>query len=132
MTLVLHQYICYTILLYNIYNEVFSANYNPLPLGQDKVRLVRLWCLAPLSTIFQLYHGESRQCIVLITPLKCNSCDDMIVKMWLLVKSEWLMDCCFTPIQQFFSYIMARTSLFSTRWRWGPLCTRPTRLVWFS
>jgi hypothetical protein len=23
---------------------------------------------------------------------------------------EWVSDCCFTPIQQFFSYIMARTS----------------------
>jgi hypothetical protein len=29
---------------------------------------------------------------------------------------------CLTPVQQFFSYIMARTSSLSTRW-WGPLCT---------
>jgi len=25
-------------------------------------------------------------------------------------------DCCLTPTQQFFSYIMARTSYFSMRW----------------
>jgi len=30
-----------------------------------------------------------------------------------------LSDCCLTPIQQFFSYIMARTSQFSMRWWWG-------------
>jgi hypothetical protein len=46
---------------------------------------------------------------------------------------ERVIDCCLTPIQQFFSYmyIMARTSLFSMRWWWGPLCTRPTRWVGF-
>jgi len=32
------------------------------------------------------------------------------------------------PIQQFFSYIMARTSKFPMRWWWDPLCSRPTRL----
>jgi hypothetical protein len=32
--------------------------------------------------------------------------------------SEWLL-------------FMARTSLFSTRWWWGPLCSRPTRWVGF-
>ena len=45
--------------------------------------------------------------------------------------SEWVSDCCLTLTQQFFSYIMVRTSLFSMRWWWGPLCTRPTRLVEF-
>jgi len=40
-------------------------------------------------------------------------------------------DCCLTPIHQFFSYIMARTCLFSTRWWWGPFCSRPTRWVGF-
>jgi len=35
-------------------------------------------------------------------------------------------ECCLTPIQQFFGYIMARTS-----WWWGLLCTRPTRWVGF-
>jgi len=35
------------------------------------------------------------------------------------------------PIQQFFSYIMARTSQFSMRWWWGPLCSRPTHWVGF-
>jgi len=41
-------------------------------------------------------------------------------------------DCCLMPIQQIFSYILARTSYFSMRWWWGPLCTRSTRwvLVW--
>jgi len=43
----------------------------------------------------------------------------------------WVSDCCLTQTQQFFSYIMARTSQFSTRWWWCPLCTRPTRLVGF-
>jgi len=32
------------------------------------------------------------------------------------------------PTQQFFSIIMARTT-FSMEWWWGPLCTRPTRLL---
>ena len=44
--------------------------------------------------------------------------------------SEWVSDCCLTPIQKFSSYIMARISSFSMIWWWGPLCTRPTRLVW--
>jgi len=36
---------------------------------------------------------------------------------------------CSTPTQQFFSYIMVRTSWFSMRWWWwGPLCTRPRHL----
>jgi hypothetical protein len=29
---------------------------------------------------------------------------------------EWVSDCCLTPTQQFFSYIMARKSWFSMRW----------------
>ena len=45
--------------------------------------------------------------------------------------SEWVSDCCLTPIQQFVSYMMARTSLFSMRWWWGALCTRQTRWVGF-
>jgi hypothetical protein len=40
--------------------------------------------------------------------------------------SEWMS---LTPIQQFFSYIMARISSFSMRWWWGPLCTWPTRWI---
>jgi len=39
--------------------------------------------------------------------------------------------CCLMPTQQFFSYIMARTSSFSMRWWGGPLCTRPTGWVGF-
>jgi hypothetical protein len=38
------------------------------------------------------------------------------------INIEWVSDCCLTPIQQFFSYMMVRTM----RWYWGPLCTRPT------
>jgi len=45
--------------------------------------------------------------------------------------SEWMSDCCLTPTPQLFSYIMARTSYFSMKWRWGPLYTRPTSLFWF-
>jgi len=33
-------------------------------------------------------------------------------------------DCCLMPTQEFLRYIIARTSQFSTRWWWGPLCTR--------
>jgi hypothetical protein len=44
---------------------------------------------------------------------------------------EWLSDCCLIPTRQFFSYIIGRTSKFSMRWWWGPLCTRPTCLVRF-
>jgi len=39
-----------------------------------------------------------------------------------------VIDCCLTPNKQSFSYIMTRTSKFSMRLWWGPLCTRPTRL----
>ena len=44
---------------------------------------------------------------------------------------EWASDCCLTPIQQLHSYISARTSQFSMRWWWDPLCTRPTRWAGF-
>ena len=43
----------------------------------------------------------------------------------------WVSDCCLMPNQQFFSYIMARTSWFSMRWWWDPICTRPARLFGF-
>jgi hypothetical protein len=46
--------------------------------------------------------------------------------------NDWLIYCCLLSTQQFFSYIMARTSSFSMRWWWwSSLCTRPTRLVGF-
>jgi len=32
-----------------------------------------------------------------------------------------VIDCCLMPTQQFFSYIMARTSQFSMKCWWGPL-----------
>ena len=44
--------------------------------------------------------------------------------------SEWVSYCYLTPSQQFFSYIMARTSYISMRW-WRPLCSIPTRFVGF-
>jgi len=37
-------------------------------------------------------------------------------------------DGCLMPTQQFFRNIMAKTSYFSMRWWWGPLCSRPTCL----
>jgi hypothetical protein len=33
---------------------------------------------------------------------------------------EWVSDCCLISSQQFFSYLMARTSYFSMRCGWGP------------
>ena len=46
-------------------------------------------------------------------------------KLWM---SEWLL---FNINEQFFSYIMTRTSHILIRWRWCPLCTSPTSLVEF-
>ena len=47
-----------------------------------------------------------------------------------IISGECLSDCCLTPTQQLFSYIMASTSSFSKKWWWGPLCTRvPDRNV---
>ena len=45
-------------------------------------------------------------------------------------KIEWGSNCCVTPIQQFFSYIMVRASYISMRWWWCLLCNRPTLLSW--
>ena len=54
------------------------------------------------------------------------------ILLFLLVNScKWLSNCWLMPTQQFFSYIMARTSYFSMRWWWGQLCTRPTSSVGF-
>jgi len=39
----------------------------------------------------------------------------------LLKTSKWVSDCCLTPNEQFFSYIM--------RWQWCSLCTKPTALL---
>jgi hypothetical protein len=41
--------------------------------------------------------------------------------------AKWVSDCCLTPSQQLFSYIMARTNSFSMIW-WYRQCTRPTRI----
>jgi len=38
---------------------------------------------------------------------------------------------CLSPTQQFFSYIMVRTSSILMRWWWGPLCSKPTRWIGF-
>ena len=40
-------------------------------------------------------------------------------EMWLMVVVESMCECCLMPTQQFSSCIMARTSLFSLRWRCG-------------
>jgi len=37
-------------------------------------------------------------------------------------------DCCLTPNEPFFSYIMARSNYILMRRCWCPLCTRPTCL----
>jgi len=37
-------------------------------------------------------------------------------------------DFCLTPSEQYFSYIMARTSCISMRWWWYLSWTRPSRL----
>jgi len=39
-----------------------------------------------------------------------------------------VIDCCLTPNEQYFIYIIARTSHILMRWWWCLLCTRPTRL----
>jgi hypothetical protein len=44
------------------------------------------------------------------------------------ILSEWVSDCCLTPVEQFFSCIMVRTSYSSMRW-WCLLCTKSTGLV---
>ena len=36
--------------------------------------------------------------------------------------NEWVSHCCLAPSEQCFSYIMARTSYFSTGWWWCTLC----------
>jgi hypothetical protein len=38
----------------------------------------------------------------------------------------WVSDCCFTPSEQFFSHIMARTCYIFMRWWWCLFCIRPT------
>jgi len=39
-------------------------------------------------------------------------------------------ECGLTPNEQFFSYIMMRTScILMGRWWWRPICTRPKRRV---
>ena len=43
----------------------------------------------------------------------------------------WLGDCCWTPTNSSFFYIMAGGNYFLIRWLWCPLCTRPARLVGF-
>jgi len=37
-------------------------------------------------------------------------------------------DCCLTPSEPFFSYIMGRASCISMKWWWCLPCTKPTRL----
>ena len=46
----------------------------------------------------------------------------------LKMEIKWVVHCCLTSGEHFFSYIMARTSCISMGR--SPLCTRPTRLNW--
>ena len=58
----------------------------------------------------------------------------ILIKLLLTIpfyQSEWVSNSCLTPINQFFNYVMARTSCISMRSRWCLLCTRLTRLVGF-
>jgi hypothetical protein len=71
------------------------------------------------SAIFQLYHGPPIFSGVRVTRS--------------LVLYLWFVDHCLSFCTFFlFDHIMARTSLFSMRWWWGPLCSKPTRWVGFS
>ena len=55
--------------------------------------------------------------------LVCIDYRENEIKTVILGFSQWVIDCCLMPIQQFFNYTMARTSWFSMRW-----CSRPTCL----
>ena len=43
--------------------------------------------------------------------------------------SEWVIDCCFTPSEQIFGYILVRTSNVSIRWSCCLLCTNRSKYL---
>jgi hypothetical protein len=108
-----------------------------------------LWCLTSLSTIFQLYRGgqfwpEENMELPLYTDklyhiilyrvhlsMSRSSWFIIVHQANLTCNSSYILNGVLMPTQHFFSYIMARTSLFSMKWWWGPLCTRPTSLGLF-
>jgi hypothetical protein len=88
---------------------------------------------------FSTKHASFRKTKDLLARNQDNVCWNPImclsqVRIWLSIDKccgEWVSNCCLTLAQQFFSYIMERKSKFSMRLWWGPLCTRPTRIVGF-
>jgi hypothetical protein len=59
------------------------------------------------------YTSVSKSCLSIDTILSSNELychkNDVTIDSYSLLR-EWMSDCCLMPIQQFFSYIMARTS----------------------
>ena len=80
------------------------------------------WIISPTTMTTEITYGEEWWWIISLTSMTTKTT-------WWTVVMGWVSDCCLTPIQQLFSYIMARACYFSMRWSWGPLCTRPTRRV---
>ena len=98
---------------YTVQNQGMRLNLTSMPRGQhDRIR----------------FDFDKNMCsIVNQLRLLCTSEHYAILKIAMYWVSEWVSEWCLTPTQQFFS--MARTSQFSMRWWWDPLCSRPTPLV---
>ena len=65
-----------------------------------------------------MYQSQDTVTTVMDKTIRVKHRTRNLTKNW----NEWVSDCCLTPIQQFFSYIMARTSYFLIRCLWGLLC----------
>jgi len=109
----------------NLYRLLVSNKFN-----KEMTRMYNFFWNIPEEFFFfiwQLYHHYGP-----VKPeLKIDGWNAWYFDNMKALVSEWVSDCSLTPIQQFFSYIVARTSWFSMRWWWGPLCTRPTCWVGF-
>jgi hypothetical protein len=92
------------------------------------VLLIFLVCYAVLRFYVLLILILYLVCPMLPVSLDCPFliAPSVFSNVYYIIVSEWLL---FNANSAIFSYIMARTSYFSMRWWWGPLCTRPTRLV---